>query len=140
MSAYILGPIHSRRLGKSLGIDLIPAKTCTYNCIYCQIMINTTNKTLNRQEWVPYDEVIKQMKAKLNCKPDIITITGCGETTLFSRIGELVDVLKSLTDTKIAVLVSPGDRSHDFIETLFKNAGYICTFFENRTSAMKWLI
>ena len=106
MNTYILGPVHSRRLGKSLGIDLIPAKTCTHNCIYCQIMINTTNKTLNRKEWVPFDEVIQQVKAKLNCKPDTITITGCGETTLFSPIGELVDKLKSLTDTKIAVLTN----------------------------------
>ncbi len=106
MSTYILGPVPSRRLGKSLGIDLIPPKTCTYNCIYCQIMINTTNKTLNRKEWVPFDEIIKQMEDKLYCEPDIITITGCGETTLFSRIGELVDRLKSLTDTKIAVLTN----------------------------------
>jgi wyosine [tRNA(Phe)-imidazoG37] synthetase (radical SAM superfamily) len=69
-------------------------------------MINTTDKTLNRKEWVPFDEVIKQMKDKLNCKPDIITITGCGETTLFSRIGELIERLRSLTDTKIAVLTN----------------------------------
>ncbi len=106
MSSYILGPVPSRRLGNSLGIDLIPPKTCTYNCVYCQIMINTTNKTLKRKEWVPFDEVIKQMKDKLKYKPDIITITGCGEPTLFSRLGELVDRLKSMTDIKIAVLTN----------------------------------
>lgn len=106
MSKYILGPVPSRRLGKSLGIDLIPAKTCTQNCVYCQIMVDTTNKTLNRKEWVPLDEVIEQVKNKLVCEPDIITITGCGETTLFSRLEELIQRLKALTDTKIAVLTN----------------------------------
>ena len=106
MSTYIIGPVNSRRLGKSLGVDLIPKKICTQNCIYCQIMINTTNKTLNRKEWVPFDEIIKQMKEKLYCDPDIITITGCGEPTLFSRIGELIERLRSLTDKKIAVLTN----------------------------------
>ena len=106
MDTYILGPVPSRRLGKSLGIDLVPPKTCTYNCIYCQIMIDTTNMTLNRKEWVPFDEVIEQLKNKLKSKPDIITITGCGETTLYSKIGELIDKIKSLTNTKIAVLTN----------------------------------
>ncbi len=106
MDTYILGPVPSRRLGKSLGIDLIPPKTCTYNCIYCQIMIDTNQKTLKRKEWVPLDEVIEQLKDKLKSKPDIITITGCGETTLYSRIGELIDKIKSLTNTKIAVLTN----------------------------------
>jgi len=106
MKNYILGPVPSRRLGKSLGIDLIPPKTCTYNCIYCQIMIDTTNMTIDRKEWVPFDTVIEQLKSKLNSKPDIITITGCGETTLYSRIGELIDKIKSLTNTKIAVLTN----------------------------------
>jgi wyosine [tRNA(Phe)-imidazoG37] synthetase (radical SAM superfamily) len=106
MKNYILGPVPSRRLGKSLGIDLIPPKTCTYNCIYCQIMLDTTNMTLNRKEFVPFDDVIEQLKDNLKSSPDIITITGCGETTLYSRIGELIDKIKSLTNTKIAVLTN----------------------------------
>jgi wyosine [tRNA(Phe)-imidazoG37] synthetase (radical SAM superfamily) len=69
-------------------------------------MIDTTNMTLNRKEWVPFDEVIEQLKNKLKSKPDIITITGCGETTLYSKIGELIDKIKSLTNTKIAVLTN----------------------------------
>ncbi len=106
LKSYIIGPVPSRRLGKSLGIDLMPPKTCTYNCIYCQTMMDTNFKTLERKEWVPFDEVIRQMKAKINCNPDIITITGCGEPTLYSKIGKLIDKLKSMTDTKICVLTN----------------------------------
>lgn len=106
MKSYIIGPVPSRRLGRSLGIDLVPAKTCTYDCIYCQIMINTTIKTLKRKEWVPFDDVLKQIRDKIFCKPDIITITGCGEPTLFSRLGELIKKIKGMTDTKICVLTN----------------------------------
>lgn len=69
-------------------------------------MMDTNCKTLERKEWVPFDEVIRQMKAKINCNPDIITITGCGEPTLYSKIGKLIDKLKSMTDTKICVLTN----------------------------------
>ena len=106
MENYILGPVPSRRLGMSLGIDLIPPKTCTYNCIYCQIMIDTTTKTLDRREFIPLDDVIEQLKIKLKSNPDIITITGCGETTLYSKVGELIDKIKSFTNTKIAILTN----------------------------------
>jgi len=90
-----------------LGIDLMPQKTCTYDCIYCQIMINTTCKTTERKEWVPLEEVIKQVRKKITCQPlDTITITGCGEPTLYSRLGELIEYLKNMTDTKISVLTN----------------------------------
>ena len=58
MSSQIFGPVPSRRLGRSLGVDLVPLKTCTYDCIYCQLG-RTTCKTLERKEWVPhYSHVI----------------------------------------------------------------------------------
>ena len=60
---YIFGPVPSRRLGRSLGVDLVPFKTCTYDCIYCQLG-RTTDKTMQRKEWVPIDIVIDQLKAK----------------------------------------------------------------------------
>lgn len=55
---------HSRRIGRSLGVDLVPFKTCTYDCIYCQLG-TTTNRTLERKEWVPMDAVLDELKRKL---------------------------------------------------------------------------
>jgi len=103
--AYIFGPVPSRRLGRSLGVDLVPFKTCTYDCIYCQLG-RTTNKTLERREWVPLEDVLAEVKEKLATRPDYITLSGCGEPTLFSRLDELIDRLRSRTDIPIAVLTS----------------------------------
>jgi len=102
---YIFGPVPSRRLGRSLGIDLLPFKTCTYDCIYCQLG-RTTNKTTQRKEWVPNDVVTNQLKAKLSSKPDYITLSGSGEPTLFSRLEELISMIKNITDTPVAVLTN----------------------------------
>ncbi|KPJ76307.1 MAG: hypothetical protein AMS14_02305, partial [Planctomycetes bacterium DG_20] len=54
---HVFGPVPSRRLGRSLGVDLVPLKTCTYDCIYCQLG-RTTNKTVERREYVPLEEVL----------------------------------------------------------------------------------
>jgi len=103
--AYIFGPVPSRRLGRSLGIDLVPFKTCTYDCIYCQLG-RTTNKTLARKQWAPIDRVIKQLSSKLDSKPDYITLSGSGEPTLFSRLEELISRIKGITDIPVAVLTN----------------------------------
>ena len=101
----VFGPVPSRRLGRSLGVDLVPFKTCTYDCIYCQLG-RTTNKTIERREWVPLDEVIAERKARLHCRPDYITLSGSGEPTLYSRMGELIERVQSMTDTPVAVLTN----------------------------------
>ena len=102
---YVYGPVPSRRLGRSLGVDLVPFKTCTYDCIYCQLG-RTTHKTTQRKEWVPFDTVIDQVKGKLESKPDYITLSGSGEPTLHSRIGEVISKIKEMTDIPIAVLTN----------------------------------
>ncbi|MGB2807606.1 MAG: radical SAM protein [Sedimentisphaerales bacterium] len=102
---YIFGPVPSRRLGRSLGVDLVPFKTCSYDCIYCQLG-RTTNKTIKRKGWVPIDIVIDQLKAKLSSKPDYITLSGSGEPTLFSRLEELISRIKNITDIPVAVLTN----------------------------------
>lgn len=93
---YIFGPVPSRRLGMSLGVDLVPHKTCTLNCIYCECG-KTTNLTLERDEYVPVELVQKELKTFLSCEPklDFITLSGSGEPTLHSGIGEIVRFLKS---------------------------------------------
>ena len=102
---YIFGPVPSRRLGRSLGIDLVTFKTCSYDCIYCQLGI-TTNKTTQRKEWVHIDLVLNQLKAKLSSRPDYITLSGSGEPTLYSRLEELISRIKDITNIPVAVLTN----------------------------------
>ena len=102
---YIFGPVPSRRLGRSLGVDLVPFKTCTYNCIYCQLG-RTTNKTMQRKEWVPLDKVVEGLKVCLSSNPDYITLSGSGEPTLYSRIGELIAEIKEMTEIPVAILTN----------------------------------
>lgn len=102
---HVFGPVPSRRLGRSLGVDIVPFKTCSYDCIYCQLG-STTNKTIQRKEWVSLDEVVAELKTKLSCRPDYITLSGSGEPTLFSRTGELIDRIKTLTNVPVAVLTN----------------------------------
>jgi wyosine [tRNA(Phe)-imidazoG37] synthetase (radical SAM superfamily) len=103
--AHIYGPVPSRRLGRSLGIDLVPFKTCTYDCICCQLG-RTTNKTVERREWVPLDDVVAELKDKLLLKPAYVTLSGFGEPTLYSRVDELIDRIRCLTDIPVAVLTN----------------------------------
>jgi len=102
---YIFGPVPSRRLGRSLGVDLVPFKTCTYDCIYCQLG-RTTDKTVERKEWVPIDIVIEQLKRKLDSSPDYITLSGSGEPTLCLQLDELISTTKNITDIPVAVLTN----------------------------------
>ena len=106
-SKYIFGPVPSRRLGKSLGIDLVPYKTCPFDCIYCQLG-RTTTKTMERKEYFPLDEIIGEVDRKLkeNCAFDYITLSGSGEPTLHSRIGELIEAIKKRTAKPLAVITN----------------------------------
>ena len=97
MYKHLFGPVPSRRLGMSLGIDLIPHKICTLNCIYCEC--GTTNGlTHERQEYVPVEEVYRELKDffKNNPDPDYLTFSGAGEPTLHSHIGEVIAKVKDL--------------------------------------------
>jgi wyosine [tRNA(Phe)-imidazoG37] synthetase (radical SAM superfamily) len=92
---YLFGPVASRRLGISLGVDLVPFKTCSINCVYCESGA-TTNLTLDRREYIPVDEVIRQLDELLSKKPEIdyLTFSGAGEPTLNSGIGRVVSFVK----------------------------------------------
>ena len=104
---FTFGPVPSRRLGRSLGIDLVPFKTCTYDCIYCQLG-RTTNKTINRDEYYPVKDIIQAVKEKLReiSRPDYITLSGSGEPTLHSRIGDIIREIRDITDIPVAVLTN----------------------------------
>ena len=95
MSRYVFGPIASRRLGRSLGVDLVRAKTCSLDCVYCEAGA-TTCHTLERTEAVPVDDVIAELRQFLQTAPelDYITFSGAGEPTLNARIGDVISFLK----------------------------------------------
>lgn len=95
MYKYLFGPVPSRRLGISLGVDLVPHKTCSLDCIYCECG-ETTNLTMERKEYVSVDGVLKELDNyfKNNPDPDYITFSGSGEPTLNSRIGEVLEFIR----------------------------------------------
>jgi wyosine [tRNA(Phe)-imidazoG37] synthetase (radical SAM superfamily) len=104
--AYIFGPVPSRRLGLSLGIDLIPSKTCTYDCLYCQVG-RTTCLTAEPKPFVPTGEVIGELKDALEkVHPDTITLAGSGEPTLHSEIDQVISLIKGITNTRVALLTN----------------------------------
>jgi wyosine [tRNA(Phe)-imidazoG37] synthetase (radical SAM superfamily) len=104
---YIYGPVPSRRLGWSLGLDIIPLKTCSQNCRYCQLGMNS-DVTIKRQEYVDISLVLKELERKLaeDVKIDRITISGSGEPTLNSGIGRLITGIKALTDIPMVVITN----------------------------------
>jgi len=92
---HLFGPVPSRRLGISLGVDLVPHKVCSMNCIYCEVG-KTTNLTNQRADYIPLDEIMKELKAYLQAKPelDYITFSGAGEPLLNSGIGQIINFIK----------------------------------------------
>jgi len=105
---YLFGPVPSRRLGISLGVDLVLMKTCTLNCIYCECG-ESTNLTLERKEYVPFTTVKKELSLYFenNPVPDYITFSGSGEPTLNSRIGDVLNFIKNyIHDIPVALLTN----------------------------------
>jgi wyosine [tRNA(Phe)-imidazoG37] synthetase (radical SAM superfamily) len=92
---HVYGPVPSRRLGLSLGVDLVPPKTCTYDCVYCQLG-RTTCLTLERRQHVGVDALVTEVEAALarGATPDIVTLSGSGEPTLYRPLGELIAALR----------------------------------------------
>ncbi|MBN2592922.1 MAG: radical SAM protein [Sedimentisphaerales bacterium] len=104
---YLYGPVPSRRLGLSCGIDIVPLKVCTLNCIYCQLG-TTVQTTVERKEYIPIEPVLAELREALaeGLEADYITLAGSGEPTLNSRLGELIDGIKKLTDIPVAILTN----------------------------------
>ncbi len=108
MYKYIFGPVPSRRLGMSLGVDLVPKKVCSLDCVYCEVG-QTTKLTTERREYIPYDKVIAELEDYFvnNPNPDYITFSGSGEPTLNIRIGEVLQFVKQKKpDIPVAVLTN----------------------------------
>jgi len=108
MYKYLFGPVPSRRLGMSLGVDLVPHKVCSLDCVYCECGV-TTNLVVKRKEYIPYETVISELELyfKNSPDPDYITFSGSGEPTLNSRIGDVLNFIKlKKPDIPIAVLTN----------------------------------
>jgi len=104
---HIFGPVSSRRLGRSLGIDLVPFKTCTYNCVYCECGA-TKYRTTNREIFFPVKEIYTELTEFPSSPPlDYITFSGSGEPTLSLSIGEIIRFLKdNYPSYRVAVLTN----------------------------------
>jgi len=105
---YLYGPVPSRRLGRSLGVDLVPPKICTYDCIYCQVG-KTTERTLQRKEYIPTGEVLEEVKnflSKGGASIDHFSLAGSGEPTLHSQIGLVIKGIKGMSPIPVAVLTN----------------------------------
>ena len=106
---FVYGPVYSRRLGQSLGVDPVPLKTCNWNCVYCQLgrskpMVN------ERKEYFPAEDILADVNQALALHTpgdiDWITFVGSGETTLHSRLGWLINEVKVLTQHPVAVITN----------------------------------
>ncbi|MHA1568752.1 MAG: radical SAM protein [Alphaproteobacteria bacterium] len=105
----IFGPVPSRRLGMSLGVDVIPMKVCSYDCVYCELG-KTTQHTMERKTYTSPETVIRAMEAYFaenrGARLDYVTFSGSGEPTLNAEIGRFIRRAKQLTDTPVAVLTN----------------------------------
>jgi wyosine [tRNA(Phe)-imidazoG37] synthetase (radical SAM superfamily) len=122
------GPVLSRRFGYSLGIDVVPFKICTYDCIYCQLG-RTTDKTVRRKNYVDIDPVefktgLKKRIKSCSCL-DYITFSGSGEPTLNSSIGRLIGIVKESTNIPVAILTGGGTLWLDDVICDIKRADII---------------
>jgi len=107
---YIFGPVNSRRLGRSLGVDLFTDKICNLNCIYCEVG-PTVRLTCERGEYTPTDEILAELEtffSRPGYKKDIdtVTITASGEPTLHAGLGGILSFLRNQVDTRIALLTN----------------------------------
>jgi len=106
---YVYGPVPSRRLGQSLGVDPIPLKTCNWNCVYCQLG-RTVPLVNDRKAYVPRQEIFDQVKQSIMTHQtgdiDWITFVGSGEPTLHIDIGWLIHKVKSFTQIPVAVITN----------------------------------
>ena len=107
VSSIIYGPVPSWRLGRSLGVDLLPAggKTCSFDCIYCQLG-RTARRLTQRAAFVPLDIVRRELERVRGVAADYVTFAGMGEPTLASNLGEAIRLARAILGLPVAVLTN----------------------------------
>ncbi len=132
---HVFGPVPSRRLGRSLGVDLVPFKTCTYDCVYCQLG-RTSRKTDVRRVFVPAEEIIEELARTLErgVAADAITLSGSGEPTLNSEIGEVIRWLRGHTSIPVVVLTNGALLSCDEVRSDIRSADLVIPSLDAATA------
>lgn len=104
---YLFGPVPSRRFGRSLGVDIVPRKTCTFNCGFCEVG-PTTCLTMERKEYAPLEDVKRELAAWRSAggTADFVTVTGSGEPTLHTGFGNIFEFIKSEIKIRSALLTN----------------------------------
>ncbi|MFO7971898.1 MAG: radical SAM protein [Desulfobacterales bacterium] len=135
---HLFGPVPSRRLGISLGVDLVPLKTCTLNCIYCECG-RTTDLTVTRKNYIPLTEVKEELTDYFtnNPRPDYITFSGSGEPTLNSNIGDVLHFIRNhIHDIPVAVLTNATLFSIRQVRKDIKHAALVMPSLDAATDKM----
>lgn len=104
---FVYGPVPSRRLGFSLGVDILPFKACTLDCVYCQLG-RTPRTTNRRRSWFAVEDVLAQVRRALGSgqRIDAVTFSGSGEPTLNRDLGRLIREIKKMTRIPVVVLTN----------------------------------
>jgi len=123
---HVFGPVPSRRLGYSLGVDPVPPKTCTMDCVYCELG-PTTDRTACRGPFVDVDAILDELRERLRepLRLDHVTISGSGEPTLNLEIGRLIGGIRGLTDVPIAVLTNGSLLTNPEVRTALRQADVV---------------
>lgn len=131
---YLFGPVPSRRLGYSLGVDIIPHKVCTLDCVYCQLGA-TTQKTIERKPYVAVGPVLAELDEMLAQKAqiDCITFSGSGEPTLNTCLGEIIAGIKSRCSTPVTVLTNGTLLHMPEVRAGLLQADIVCPSFDAAT-------
>jgi len=131
---YLFGPVPSRRLGYSLGVDIIPHKVCTLDCVYCQLG-QTTDKTIERKAHVEAAPVLAEIDALLAAKPriDCITFSGSGEPTLNTCLGEIIAGIKNRCAIPVTVLTNGTLLYQPEVRSDLLKADIVCPSFDAAT-------
>lgn len=114
MYNYLFGPVPSRRLGMSLGVDLVPKKVCSLDCVYCEVG-KTTKLSTDLEAYIDSTCIKDELKHYFdhNPAPDYITITASGEPTLNSNLGEIIDFIREVKPDMSIALITNGTLLHD---------------------------
>jgi wyosine [tRNA(Phe)-imidazoG37] synthetase (radical SAM superfamily) len=107
MDKFVFGPVPSRRLGFSLGVDIIPRKYCNFDCVYCQIG-KTTRQGATRRKFFKTDTIVKEIVNTIQRaeKVDFVTFSGSGEPTLNQNLGAVIQEVKRIAKTPVAVITN----------------------------------
>lgn len=138
MYKYLFGPVPSRRLGMSLGVDLVPKKVCSLDCVYCEVG-KTTKLTLERKEYVSFEKITEELSHYFenNPDPDFMTFSGSGEPTLNIRIGDVIQFIKQhKSDIPIAVLTNGTLLSDRQVRDELKAADVVLPSLDAATAAV----